>query len=325
MNQHAISLTQTIQGFLLSAAAEQLSSHTIADYQVTLRRFEAFVGGETPMDGIKRSQVEAFLASLAQPQEVPGAVTRRLRGLSKKTILNYHTGLSALWTWAVREGVASEHVLHSVNRPRPEVTAIVPFTKADIEALLNACERSQPYDRPGKRTSDHSRPTKLRDRAMILLLLDTGLRASELADLVAKDVDVKNRRVWVFGKGSKERMLPMSAETAKALWRYLAERADEPRSAPLFTLNDGRPMTRIALLQLLGRLGEKAGVKDCHPHRFRHTFAIQFLRNKGGVFQLQMMLGHSTLEMCRKYLAIAEADVAEAHQDASPVARWRLR
>lgn len=72
------------------------------------------------------------------------------------------------------------------------------------------------------------------------------------------------------------------------------------------------------------RLGAKAGVQDCHPHRFRHTFAVNFLRNGGNAFEIQMALGHTTLQMVQTYLALAQADLDAAHRKASPVENWRL-
>ena len=71
--------------------------------------------------------------------------------LSKKTMLNVHTALSALWTWAVTEGLTKRHLLHEIPRPRPEKRAVTPFTEQDVKTLLAACDRSKPYDRPGKK------------------------------------------------------------------------------------------------------------------------------------------------------------------------------
>lgn len=320
-----LTLSQTIDGFLLEKRAQRLSPHTIADYTNAYRKLQRWLDNDPPITDITGDQVRAFLAELGDvPQPMPGVARRPARPLSKKTILNIHTALSALWTWAVREGLAPMHILRDIPRPRPEQRAIVPLTRDQIRDLLEACDRSRPYSRPGKRASDHGRPTALRDRAILLLLLDAGLRASELCGLRLYDVDLKTPRVKVVGKGSKERLLPISPRTAKAIWKYLATRPEATLGDPLFLSREDLPLSSSALLQLVRRLGDRAGVDDCHPHRFRHTFAIAFLRNGGNVYALQAMLGHSTLEMVRRYLAIAQTDIDQAHHTASPVSNWRL-
>lgn len=320
----SLTLSQAIQGFELACQARRLSVNTLRDYATTLRRFQAFVGGDPLLIEIEPDTIRRFMAFLATPQPSGGAVTLPPKPLSKKTSLNYHTGLSALWTWAVSERLVERNIVREVEAPRPERPAIVPFSEADIRALLAACDRSRAYDRIGMRTCDNRRPTALRDRTLLFLLIDTGLRASELCGITARDVDLKNRRVYVMGKGDKARSLPISPETARILWRYMSERADAKSTDPLFVTVHGQPFDRTALLALLHDLGVKAGVPDCHPHRFRHTFAINFLRNGGNVYELQMALGHTTLEMVRTYLALADTDLQRAHEAASPVTRWRL-
>jgi integrase/recombinase XerD len=96
---------------------------------------------------------------------------------------------------------------------------------------------------------------------------------------------------------------------------------------PLFlsrAVIDNTPMNRKSLYQMLRDLGDRAGVPHVHPHRFRHTFAITYLRNGGDVFTLQLLLGHSDMEMVRRYASIAQADCANAHRKASPADNWRL-
>lgn len=320
-----LTYTQAVEGFLLSARAERLSPDTIRNYSLTLRRFAEWLSADPPLAAITSDQVAEFLASLAQPRERSGVAARPAAPLSKKTALNYHGALGALWTWALREQITTSHVVHAVPRPRPEERAITPFTLSDIRALLDACGRSRAYKRSGKRLCDNERPTALRDRAIVLLLLDTGMRAGELIGLHVSDVDLKNNRLTVFGKGSKERTLPISQTTAKAVWRYLQQQDERTLRAPLIRSTDGGPLTGSALLQLIRSLGVKAGVTNAHPHRFRHTFAINFLRNGGNAYELQAMLGHTTLEMVKRYLSLAQTDVEAAHRRASPVEIWRLR
>lgn len=320
-----ISLSQAIEGFLLEQDARRLSPHTISDYALTLRRFRAHLPQDPPFDQITADDVRRFLASLAEPQPQPGAVSRPPMALGNKTIRNAHTSLAALWTWAVRERIATRHVLREVPRPKANAPAISILSQDDMQRLMAATDRTAGYKRPGKRLCDNRRPTALRDRAILLLLLDTGIRASELTDMRVADVDIRNRRITVTGKGSKTRHLPISPETARAIWRYLTEQRSNDRiTAALFATDDGQDMSRLSLLQLLNRLGKRAGVSDVHPHRFRHTFAVLFLRNGGNAFELQMALGHTSLNTVQIYLHLAQTDLDEAHREASPVAGWRL-
>ena len=319
-----LTLSQTIEGFLLEKQAQHLSPHTVADYTNVFRKLQAYLDTDVPFAGITADQIRSFLGDLSTPR-ADGVAKRPANGLSNKTILNIHTALSALWTWAVAEGIVTQHLLRQIPRPKPEKRAITPFSEEDVKTLLANGERSRTYTRPGKRACDHAVTTALRNRTIILLLLDTGVRASELCGLTIKDTDLTNKRILVLGKGNKERALPISPRTAKTLWRYLTtERKDEPVNAPLFLGSEGEPLNRDALLKLLIRLGAKAGVQDCHPHRFRHTFAVNFLRNGGNAFELQMALGHTTLQMVQTYLALAQADLDAAHRKASPVENWRL-
>jgi site-specific recombinase XerD len=304
-----ISVSKAIEGYLLAANARRLSKDTIHDYKNTFCKFMDFLVSDSPIVEITPNDIRAFLAA---------------QSVSKKTLLNYHIGLSALWTWAVREDLVGEHVVRKVRRPRPEKKAIKPYREEDIRALLNALRYSKPYHRPGKRETVHRLANEERNRALILLLVDTGIRSSELCDLKIDHVDLKRRTIRVMGKGDKERILPFSARTGKALWRYLATRENDDLGDPLFDRKDNQPFDRNSLLKAMRVIGKRAGVRGVNIHRFRHTFAINFLRNGGDPWSLQMMLGHATLEMVKNYLALANADLQKNHRIASPVDHWRL-
>lgn len=282
----AIALSDAINGFLLTCRARKLSENTIADYSRTLYRFLNHVGDLSIRD-INSTQITAFLA--AQPW-------------SEKTVLNYHIGLAALWTWAMREGYANKHIVRITDRPRPKKLAIEPLTEKEIRSLLTNCKGRN----------------EIRNRAILFLLLDCGLRASELCGLEYSSIDLNRQHVRVLGKGNKERLIPFSVQTKNALFDHILNEYVKNKSQRPFLFN------RNSLAHLIQRLGKMAGINDVHPHRFRHTFAINYLRNGGDAYSLQEILGHTTLGMVKTYLRIAQVDVDQAHMRASPVANWNL-
>lgn len=220
-----ITFSKAIEGYLLSAKARHLSQNTLNDYLNTFRKLHLFLDHDPPIKAISTKQIENFLGS---------------QDVSNMTILNYHTGLSALWTWAVANDIVNRHILHKIKRPKPEKRSISPYTEEDIKGMLAEVNYTKVYTRPGKKESQHSIPTADRNRAIILVLLDTGIRASELTNLKIHQVDLNNRRLKVFGKGNKERTIPFSARTGQAIWKYLATRKDERVDGFLFaTSNDG--------------------------------------------------------------------------------------
>ncbi|MFZ1043096.1 MAG: tyrosine-type recombinase/integrase [Anaerolineales bacterium] len=253
-----LTFSQAIEGYLLNAGARHLSPHTVADYLNTFHKFEDYVEDDSCFIAISQNDIQEFLAAQTS--------------LSNKTLLNYHTGLSALWSWAVKEQLVSVNVVKGIQPPRPEKRELVPFAENEIKAMLSALRRSRIYSRPGKRSSNHGLPDAERNHAILMLMLDTGIRASEVSLLKILDVDQRNQRIQVMGKGSKERSIPFSARTGQSLWRYLSSRSNARVGDMLFVTKANRPMDRTGLLKLLHRMGERAHVKDVHPHRFRHTF-----------------------------------------------------
>jgi integrase/recombinase XerD len=108
------------------------------------------------------------------------------------------------------------------------------------------------------------------------------------------------------------------------VWPYLADREDLPKSDPLFAADENQFLDRDPITKILDRIAERAGVEHVYPHRFRHTFAVEFLRNGDDIFTLQELLGHRSLTMVRHYLTLSQTDLENAHKKASPVDNWRL-
>jgi site-specific recombinase XerD len=307
-----LKLSQALEGYLLMAQSRRLSHRTLDDYFTTYKKLLKYLKCDPPVRSITVEQIRKFLASFKK--------------LSAKTILNYHTGLSALWGWMEKENIVEKNIVRQVAPPRPEKRAIKPYSKLDVQIMLSSLEHSSIYSRFGKKGITNTLDSAVKARAIILLLLDTGIRASELCKLTIGDFDMKNRRVKIFGKGMKERILPVSPTTAQAIWRYLSTRGNnnKAKNRPLFLQKNGVALKRRNLYKLIRRIGNRAGVDDAGVHRFRHTFATTYLRKGGHSYALQISLGHSSSDMTRRYLNIVDADIQEIHNFASPVSAWRL-
>ena len=311
MSKFNITFSQALEGYELYFDAQQLSEHTRLEYWKIFAKFHEFLGEDMCLAKITKQHIQTFLASYSH--------------LKKKTVLNYHTGLSSFWTWAVSEGLCEEHIVRQVKPPKPSNPVIVPYTEDEVRLMVASCERSRPYLRRGQlEKSSHALPHPERNRAILLTLVDTGVRASELCNINVKDVDFKNKRITVHGKGDKFRVIPFSSRTGRIIWRYLRTRSDVFDNSPLFVTKDDEALRRHGLARLIKSIGQRANVPKAYPHRFRHTFAINFLRNGGDVFVLQEILGHSSLDMVRRYIRLAKLDSDRAHRVASPVSNWRL-
>jgi len=155
-----------------------------------------------------------------------------------------------------------------------------------------------------------------------LLFLDCGIRLSELVNLKISDIDFSAGQFKVLGKGAKERIVPMGLTTRRALIRYMEHYRPQPvnpQENRLFLTMAGDPISRDSVTKIIERLARRTNVTRMHPHLLRHTFAVRYLVNGGDVFTLRKILGHSTLEMTRKYVTLASGDVKEKHRQYSPV------
>lgn len=211
-----------------------------------------------------------------------------------------------------------------------EETQPDPLTKKEVTALLQACLFTA-QAKTMRATWRNRRATALRDKAILFVLLDTGLRATELCNLRLADVNMEqgSLNVRAYGTGRTKRhagYVPFGHRCKLALWEYLTkERKDEPPIAPLFAARHGQPLNRRGLHQLIQRLGERASIaRPVYPHLMRHTFAYHYLMNGGSETMLQKIIRHSTRTSTMRYVKLTENDLASGHQTASPADRWGL-
>ena len=294
------------QGFFL-ARRRTLRPTTQRNYAWAFKLFASHVGS-VDAAAIAGRHVETFLNAQFD------------RGLSRRSLSDLWVALSSLWTWAVKADIGvTVHPLANVARPRFPKPEIVIFSVEQCRAIVRAAEWAAPWTgRAGKPTRSR-RATYKRDKALILVMLDTGIRVQELCDLRVGDYDAAERRLRVReGKGGKERTLAMGDTAALALWAYMASRAAAMPPAPLFSTGTNNPLDRGNVEKLLKRIGDNAGVDNVHPHRFRHTFAVRYVLNGGDVHTLRLMLGHETLDMAITYMHMASHDVQAVQRSVSP-------
>ncbi len=314
MNQKALALTyqKAVEGFLLNLHAEGYSQATIDIYKWGLAKFATHVP-----ENIQEITKEHLLTAFSSVRD---------KGLKPASIQNIWIAMRSFFNWSEKE-LSLKRIDKGIPLPKAPEPIIKPFSENEIKRLLSACNNTKRATSPNRRNFSMTRPTVLRDKAIILMLLDTGLRVSELARLTIEDIDLESGQIVVkpFGAGKKSKPRPVfiGKLSRSSLWRYFTGKYKNPKDY-VFTSKDNHAMDRHSIRKLLVYLGEKAEIQNVYPHRFRHTFAIQYLRNDGDIYTLQRILGHSSLEMVKRYLAIAKADCETAHRKSSPVDNWRL-
>lgn len=278
-------LTQdAIRDFLLTKQADGATSRTIsAHYGYHLRKFVKATNPAT-VDDITPATIRAYLVKL------------RNDGLSEHTIHGAARTLKCFCRWLESEGIR-QSPWQNIKMPKFPKLVLTPFSPEDVRALLAAC------DTP-------------RDAAIVLTLLDSGLRISELAALRVSDIDLQSGAVTVRrGKGGKPRTVFVGAKTRRAITRLLRTLDSEA----LWQSATGKPMLARGIAAALTRIGERANVKPCNPHRFRRTFAIACLRSGMDVYSLQRLMGHADLTVLKQYLALTDGDAQQAHAAHSPI------
>lgn len=300
------SLERYADGWFLSGEISQHSESTLATRRLMVRNLLWFLRHKG-YASCSLMELRAFLAYLTNGHKEPGGRwgnPRMTRPVKPRTVKDYHGHLRTLFRWIVEEGGLTVSPMERIPSPIDRPDAIQPFTDEQVNALLAAAKRSQ---------------QPRRDEAFLLFLLDTGVRASELAHLRFQDIDLSTKKATVEGKGGKTRPVYFGRATARALWQYL-NRDGREAEEPVFQSERGEALTRSGVFQLVERLGKEASVRGvrCSPHTFRHTFAVTFLRNGGNQFSLMNLLGHTNIAMTARYVRLAQADVEKQHRQFSP-------
>lgn len=315
-------ISKAILGYRLGMLTEGYSPSTLTSYLSSLGLLARYLH-DPDIRAVTLEQLKSWFLYL-HTQYIPPAPAEESR-LSSCAIHGKWKALRSFYNWAAAEfgipNIAKEiPAPHYTNKP------ITAYTEEEIKRLMNACEHTAASKTNGRKSYTQRRPTATRDKALLLLLLDTGARVGEVSRLTVGDLNPETGQLIIrpFARGRKThgRLVYLGKTSRRAVWRYLTQRGSLPDDAPLFE-TDGDPMPAETMKNIIEHLGQRAGL-HAHAHKFRHTFAVQYLRNGGDVFTLQRLLGHSSLDMVRRYLDLANADDQAAHQHASPADRWKL-
>jgi len=319
-----LSIARLGEVWLQDGRAQGWSPATVNDRRLALKRFCWWLEHEaclpSILDNVTTQVVREFLIYAREPSpngRYGSSNSCAHRPARPATVNAYYRILRAFLNFCIEEGHLQDSPLQHVKAPRVPVDQVQPFSQEQVEALLNAANRS----RNGER-----------DATVILVLLDTGLRVSELCTLRIGDIEYGDGELRVTGKGDKQRTVYLGRATRRALWNYIERcrtgaHADEPLFLSTGGTQSGTALTPSGVRRAVAYAGERARIAGvrCSPHTLRHTFAVSFIRNGGNLFQLQQLMGHTDLTVLRKYVLLAEADLAEAHHKSSPVDGMRIR
>jgi integrase/recombinase XerD len=250
-----------------------------------------------------------FLIHSDSAERFPNAVQKGR--LAPSTVGTYVASIKAFFQWCVNEGLLVSSPAARLQKPKAPQKVKVTLTSEQVEKMLAVC--------------DTETRVGFRDYVMLLLLLDTGMRASELCNLQVSEV--YPRYVKVSGKGQKEREIGLHPEMSKLLWKYIHKhRALFGVVSDRLFVGEKGPLTVSGIETIFDRIEARSGVIGVHPHMMRHTFSKRYLQNGGDLFKLSRELGHSSVQVTGNvYLGdFKSTDARQDHDRFSPLGDVKL-
>ncbi len=311
MDKDHLPLRQLIASYQLHNRAVGKSPTTLAWYQSRLEMFARFLPTGT-LGELTPDNARAYIVHLQDRSDrfAGNPFVKQPAGkLSSAYIHGCVRAARAFASWLHAEGYTDINRLKAVKPPKVQKKVVPVLSDDEVRQLLDRFDVDDPFG--------------ARNFALVYTMLDCGLRASELCELRLIDAHLNDGYLKVLGKGNKERLVPLGTGAQAALLRWrdrFRSQFTDTDSPNLFLNASGEPFTRNALQEVVQRAARSSGVRRAHCHLLRHTFATNYLvREVGDPFRLQQILGHTTLEMVRHYVATASVQQSLTERRSSPM------
>lgn len=285
------------------------SPQTIVYYERVLRFFQTKTGIQDTNE-LTLNLCKHYLLSLMNDN------------ITSTSVQTYIRGLRAFLRWLSDNEYTETNIASKFKLPKAKRQVIDILTEAETVLLLSffsvktqtrktapdGCSPASEY-----KSSDF---IKLRNLCIVLLMIDSGLRLNEVLTLQREKFHLNEGYFIADGKCNKQRYVPIGTFSASYFQRYLEISPDSERF--ICSIN-GSPMTRNAMKDLFRKLKTQTGITRLHPHLLRHTFATRYLENGGNIYNLQSILGHTSLEMVKRYLHMDSKSICVKFTDFSPI------
>ena len=278
--------------FIIHCLAEKgLQKQTIINYNDDLKSFYKFLNEDNfQVENLNLEHIKNYIIFLTN------------EGKSILTILRHVSTLKSFYLFLINERKIKCNI-DQLDLPKKPQHLPTVLSFEEVELLLE-----QP---------DMSKPSGIRDRAMLEVMYATGLRVSELLTIEKKNLSIEKKQIRIFGKGAKERYVPISSFALEYLIKYINEvRNESPyrNSKYIFINKEGKPLSRQAFWQIIKNYALKAGIiENVTPHTLRHCFATHLLENGADLRSVQEMLGHSDISTTQIYTHVSSKRIRSAY------------
>lgn len=277
-----------------------VTQHTFYSYQFDLEKYRSFLAGRKILSASKVTEehISGFLKELSR------------KHLSSRSVARILSAVRGFHRFLVGEGMHDDDPTENIDAPKRSKTLPCVLSVSEIDAIL--------------KQADTQRPLGMRDRAILEVLYATGIRVSELINLKQSDLMFDSELILVFGKGSKERLVPIGSSAVNWVTKYQREvrihLARGGRSHDVLFLNfRGGKLSRAAIRDMVAKYARSTGIrKHVHPHTFRHSFATHLLEGGADLRAVQEMLGHADISTTQIYTHIDREYLKEVHRTFHP-------